>query len=203
MMGTDLSGMAVRALRNHWGLTLDQLADLLNVEKAAVTRWEAGEMPQAGTKESVQLKALLLLDRRARFGDAEAADAILALRRETFGLETPWHPVFGETALSHKIPRNFAELMAGLIEVAESYPMASAAAKTVRKGALKGLETLKMAAEKLAEGADQLKHKIEKIEQVVVVEPIPVEKVEMAKSAPMVIEIEETRPTEEPAAPPA
>lgn len=169
-MTTELTGTALRGLRTHWGLTLEQLGELLNVQKSTLSRWESGEMPSVGSKESTQIKALLLLDKRARHGDPEGIDAIRALRRETFAIETEWHPVLGETVLTNKIPRSFADAMAALMDVAEqAQPMIETfteqAAKTVRKGAMIGLGSLKMAAEKLAEGADLLKQRIEKLEE--------------------------------------
>ena len=176
-MTTELSGTALRALRTHWGLTLEQLGELLNVQKSTVSRWESGEMPAVGSKESTQIKALLLLDKRARSGDNEAIEAIKALRKETFGIDTEWHPVLGETVLTDKIPRNFADLMGNLMDAAEQAQpvvdaMAATAAKTVRKGAVLGLGTLKIAAEKLAEGADLLRQRIESLEhEVTTAEP--------------------------------
>jgi transcriptional regulator with XRE-family HTH domain len=168
-MTTELTGTALRGLRTHWGLTLEQLGELLNVQKSTLSRWESGEMPAVGSKESTQIKALLLLDKRARHGDPEAIDAVRALRKETFSIETEWHPVLGETVLTNKIPRNFADAMAALMDVAEQAQpvletLSLQAAKTVRKGAVLGLGSLKIAAEKLAEGAELLKARIETLE---------------------------------------
>jgi DNA-binding XRE family transcriptional regulator len=179
-MTTELTGTALRGLRTHWGLTLEQLGELLNVQKSTLSRWESGEMPAVGSKESTQIKALLLLDKRARHGDPEAIDAVRALRKETFSIETEWHPVLGETVLTNKIPRNFADAMAALMDVAEQAQpvletLSLQAAKTVRKGAVLGLGSLKTAAEKLAEGAELLKQRIETLENEAVVKATVIE----------------------------
>lgn len=162
---TMVTGEALRSLRNHWGLTLEQLGELLNVQKSTLSRWEAGEVPSVGSKEGTQIRALLLLDKRARSGDGEAIDAIRALRKETFGIQTEWHPVLGETVLTNRIPRSFADAMAQLMDAAEqAQPAFDQATKVVRKGAVIGLGALKLAAEKMAEGAEQLKARIESLE---------------------------------------